>query len=233
MFCRSNFAATPDRSTDGDGTISLPRLPRTAPLTRTEDGARGTFSPPARAGGRVGAALRAPENAFFHPRFAFRDLGKPFSHPRFTPGDLEKAFSHPRTTPANPQKVFSGPNEAKNTRSRPFPARVSWHAARKRPFLPRVSVPRPAKGIFHPGSVIRDLEKIMGKPLPRQVLAGFDYDIAAPEISYAKTIPAYKTRETPRSQPAHTPAHAPHRQQPASRQPQRRLRQRFASGRTK
>ena len=81
MFCRSNFAATPDRSTDGDGTISLPRLPRTAPLTRTEDGARGTFSPPARAGGRVGAALRAPENAFFHPRFAFRDLGKPFSHP--------------------------------------------------------------------------------------------------------------------------------------------------------
>ena len=80
--------------------------------------------------------------------------------------------------------------------------------------------------------VIRALEKIMGKPLPRQILEGFDYDIPAPEISLSKSRPAYATRETPRSQSAHAPAPAPHRQ-PASRQPQRRLRQRFASGRTK
>ena len=34
--------------------------------------------------------------------------------------------------------------------------------------------------------MIRALEKIMGKPLPRQTLEGFDYDIPAPEISPVK-----------------------------------------------
>ena len=59
MYCRSNFAATPDRSTDGDGTISLPRLPRIAPPTGTEDGARGTFSPLG-GGGRIGGSMLQP-----------------------------------------------------------------------------------------------------------------------------------------------------------------------------
>jgi ATP-dependent RNA helicase RhlE len=80
--------------------------------------------------------------------------------------------------------------------------------------------------------VIRALEKIMGKPLPRQILEGFDYDIPAPEISISRARPAYASFEPRRSQPAATPAHAPKRQ-PANRQQQRRLRQRFASGRAK
>jgi ATP-dependent RNA helicase RhlE len=80
--------------------------------------------------------------------------------------------------------------------------------------------------------VIRALEKIMGKPLPRQVLEGFDYDIPAPEISTSRARPAYAAFEPRRSQPAHAPAAAPHGR-PATRQPQRRLHQRFASGRTK
>ena len=57
--------------------------------------------------------------------------------------------------------------------------------------------------------VIRALEKIMGKPLPRQTLDGFDYDIPAPEITYSKTTPAYAARQPRRNQPVHVPAHAP------------------------
>jgi ATP-dependent RNA helicase RhlE len=81
--------------------------------------------------------------------------------------------------------------------------------------------------------VIRALEKIMGKPLPRQILEGFDYDIPAPETSVSRARPAYAAfapREPRRSQPAAAQAPSTHRQ-PASRSPQRRLRQRFASGR--
>ncbi len=80
--------------------------------------------------------------------------------------------------------------------------------------------------------VIRSLEKIMGKPLPRQILEGFDYDIPAPEISISRARPAYASFEPRRSQPAAIPASHPH-VRPANRQPQRRLRQRFASGRAK
>ncbi len=80
--------------------------------------------------------------------------------------------------------------------------------------------------------VIRALEKIMGKPLPRQVLEGFDYDIPAPELSPSKGRATFTPREPRRTQPAHAPA--PHPQgHPANRQPQRRLRQRFASGRAR
>jgi ATP-dependent RNA helicase RhlE len=57
--------------------------------------------------------------------------------------------------------------------------------------------------------VIRALEKIMGKPLHRQTLEGFDYDVPAPEITYSKTTPAYSPRQPHRSQPVHVPAHAP------------------------
>ena len=78
--------------------------------------------------------------------------------------------------------------------------------------------------------VIRALEKIMGKALPRQTLEGFDYDIPAPEISLSRARPALAAREPRHSQPAHTPAPAS-QVRAANRQPQRRLRQRFASGR--
>jgi ATP-dependent RNA helicase RhlE len=75
--------------------------------------------------------------------------------------------------------------------------------------------------------VIRALEKIMGKALPRRVLEGFDYDIAAPEISVSRGRGAYAAHE-PR------PVSKPVPQgRPAGRAPQRRLRQKFASGRTR
>ena len=80
--------------------------------------------------------------------------------------------------------------------------------------------------------VIRALEKIMGKPLPRQILEGFDYDIPAPEISLSKARPSYATREPRRTQPAYPPASHP-QGRPSNHPPQRRLRPRFASGRTK
>jgi ATP-dependent RNA helicase RhlE len=80
--------------------------------------------------------------------------------------------------------------------------------------------------------VIRALEKIMGKPLPRQTLEGFDYDIPAPEISPSKGMPAFASREPRRTQPAYVSTPSP-KGRPASRQPQRRLRQKFASGRTR
>jgi ATP-dependent RNA helicase RhlE len=80
--------------------------------------------------------------------------------------------------------------------------------------------------------VIRALEKIMGKPLPRQILEGFDYDIPAPEISLSKARPSYATREPRRTQPAYPSASHP-QGRPSNHPPQRRLRPRFASGRTK
>jgi ATP-dependent RNA helicase RhlE len=80
--------------------------------------------------------------------------------------------------------------------------------------------------------VIRALEKIMGKPLPRQVVQGFDYDVAAPEISPSKGRRAYGEREPRRSASAHVPAPAPQARK-VNRSPQRRLRQKFASGRTR
>jgi ATP-dependent RNA helicase RhlE len=78
--------------------------------------------------------------------------------------------------------------------------------------------------------VIRALEKIMGKPLPRQTLEGFDYDIPAPEISPSKARPAFAARVPRQNQSTHVATPAP---RPASRFQQRRLRQKFASGKAR
>jgi ATP-dependent RNA helicase RhlE len=74
--------------------------------------------------------------------------------------------------------------------------------------------------------MIRALEKVMGKPLPRQTVEGFDYDIPAPEI---KPQPG-RTFNTPRSQakpqrpdsthPASRPTSRPSRR-PGSKQGER------------
>ncbi|MFH1523584.1 MAG: DEAD/DEAH box helicase [Chloroflexota bacterium] len=80
--------------------------------------------------------------------------------------------------------------------------------------------------------VIRALEKIMGKPLPRQTLEGFDYDIPVPEVYSPKGRPAFTSRNThyPQSARNSTPSS---KGRPVNRQPNRGLRQKFASGRTK
>ena len=80
--------------------------------------------------------------------------------------------------------------------------------------------------------VIRALEKIMGKQLPRQTQEGFDYDIPAPEIYSPKGRPAFTSRNThyPQSARNSTPSS---KGRPVNRQPNRGLRQKFASGRTK
>ncbi len=74
--------------------------------------------------------------------------------------------------------------------------------------------------------VIRALEKVMRKALPRQILEGFDYDIPAPEISPSKVRSTFALREPRRTSPAHVA-------RPATRSPQHRLRQRFANGRAR
>jgi len=80
--------------------------------------------------------------------------------------------------------------------------------------------------------VIRALEKIMGKPLPRQTLEGFDYDIQAPEISPSKGRPVFTSRDSryPRPVRSSTPSS---KGRPVNRHPSHGLRQKFASGRTK
>jgi ATP-dependent RNA helicase RhlE len=80
--------------------------------------------------------------------------------------------------------------------------------------------------------VIRALEKIMGKALPRQTLEGFDYDIPAPEISPSKARSTFAVREPRRTSSTQAARPAP-QGKPAHRAPQRRLWQKFASGRTK
>jgi ATP-dependent RNA helicase RhlE len=80
--------------------------------------------------------------------------------------------------------------------------------------------------------MIRALEKIMGKALPRQTLEGFDYDVPAPEISPSKARPAYAPRESRRTPSAYSARPAP-QGRPVAHAPQRRLRPKFASGRTK
>jgi ATP-dependent RNA helicase RhlE len=80
--------------------------------------------------------------------------------------------------------------------------------------------------------MIRALEKIMGKALPRQTLEGFDYDVPAPEISPSKARPAYAPRESRRTPSAYAARPAP-QGRPVAHAPQRRLRPKFASGRTK
>ena len=64
--------------------------------------------------------------------------------------------------------------------------------------------------------VIRALEKIMGKALPRQILEGFDYDVAAPEIVPYKGHNPHAVREPKRA--------------PANRSSQRKFPQKYTSG---
>jgi ATP-dependent RNA helicase RhlE len=80
--------------------------------------------------------------------------------------------------------------------------------------------------------VIRALEKIMGKALPRQTLEGFDYDIPAPEISPSKVRSSYAAWEPRRTAPAQAARPVP-QARPVNRSPQRRLRQKFANGRAR
>ena len=71
--------------------------------------------------------------------------------------------------------------------------------------------------------MIRALEKIMGKPLPRQTLDGFDYSAPAPENYVPQARPATRFHA-----PAQIPARTPSRtnRHPV---PNRGLRQKFAS----
>jgi ATP-dependent RNA helicase RhlE len=84
--------------------------------------------------------------------------------------------------------------------------------------------------------MIRELEKIMGKPLPRQTLDGFDYDIPAPEIPPSRGKPAFRSRvpQAAPSRPAHKPAQKPAQkpdQKPARRPgSNRNFRQKYAGG---
>ncbi|MBI4730825.1 MAG: DEAD/DEAH box helicase [Chloroflexi bacterium] len=67
--------------------------------------------------------------------------------------------------------------------------------------------------------MIRALEKIMGKPLPRQTLDNFDYDVPVPE----NYVPAAKPASGPRARPQVQPR--PERRP----SPNRNLRQKYAS----
>jgi ATP-dependent RNA helicase RhlE len=71
--------------------------------------------------------------------------------------------------------------------------------------------------------MIRSLEKIMGKPLPRQTLDGFDYDAAAPENYVPQAKPAPRSPKSAQVSPRQ--ANRPNRR-PA---PNRGLRQKYAS----
>ena len=71
--------------------------------------------------------------------------------------------------------------------------------------------------------VIRDLERIMGKPLPRQVMEGFDYNAPAPDNYVPMVKPSQGLRNRMQGQPRTS-----QRAGQASG-PRRELRQRFAS----
>jgi ATP-dependent RNA helicase RhlE len=72
--------------------------------------------------------------------------------------------------------------------------------------------------------MVRALEKIMGKPLSRQTLDGFDYTLPAP------LRPALAPRGQRRA-PAERLLPAAPKNKPASRYPNRSLRQKYAGGR--
>ena len=71
--------------------------------------------------------------------------------------------------------------------------------------------------------VIRDLERIMGKPLPRQVMEGFDYNAPAPD----NYVPMAKTGQGLRNRMQGRPRTSQRAGQTSG--PRRELRQRFAS----
>ncbi|HTX89805.1 MAG TPA: DEAD/DEAH box helicase [Anaerolineales bacterium] len=73
--------------------------------------------------------------------------------------------------------------------------------------------------------MIRALEKVMGKPLPRQTVEGFDYDIPAPEVHSTSERPAFRPRN---SQPA---AAAPAKRPARGSANRRELHRKFASER--
>ena len=75
--------------------------------------------------------------------------------------------------------------------------------------------------------MVRALEKIMGKPLPHQVLEGFNYTTPAPNR------PASAPRGPRRAQVALSPKGKPSNRQSPRSAPNRNLRQKFAGGRTK
>jgi ATP-dependent RNA helicase RhlE len=79
---------------------------------------------------------------------------------------------------------------------------------------------------------IRALEKIMGKPLPRQKLDGFDYAVPAPEISPSQGRPTLSSHQSFRNAFARAAQPTP-RGKPTNRSTRRSLRQKFAGGRLK
>jgi len=77
--------------------------------------------------------------------------------------------------------------------------------------------------------MIRVLEKIIGDPLPRRILEGFDYNTPAPE----RTVPA-PTHSMARHAPAASSPHGNPTRQPARPSTfSRSLRRKFAGGRTR
>ena len=75
--------------------------------------------------------------------------------------------------------------------------------------------------------MVRSLEKIMGKPLPHLTLAGFDYMAPAPDR------PAGVSLSPRHSSSSSSPKNRTLARQPKRPTPNRNLRQKFASGRTK
>ena len=75
--------------------------------------------------------------------------------------------------------------------------------------------------------MVRALEKIMGKPLPHLTLAGFDYMAPAPDR------PAGVSLSPRHSSSSSSPKNRTLARQPKRPTPNRNLRQKFASGRTK
>ena len=82
--------------------------------------------------------------------------------------------------------------------------------------------------------VIRAIEKIMGKPLPRQTLEGFDYDAPAPEgITSSKETHHIPVSHEPRRKPPTRSYPVSPTGKPVNRQPVRGLQRKYAGGRTK
>jgi ATP-dependent RNA helicase RhlE len=81
--------------------------------------------------------------------------------------------------------------------------------------------------------VIRSIERIMGKPLPRQTLDGFDYAAPVPEGRTASNETHLSTSHEPRRRPPTHSYPATTNRKPFSRQSTRGLRQKFAGGRSK
>jgi len=81
--------------------------------------------------------------------------------------------------------------------------------------------------------VIRAIERIMGKPLPRQTVDGFDYSAPVPEGVAASKEAHRPASPAPRRKPATHPYPPFPNRRPGDHPASRGLRQKYAGGRNK